>query len=201
MRCVVVPVIMFFQIVNLCVAVVAWCKTVIGPGFHDLFKLTFAVISPGLGKSGLKESAAAAAAIIVRSVGVHFHKVLLTHNRFYNIPHIFRHRITEALAYQLAWILYRKLYLQVLVPVGIHFQLSFTNPLSIVLNDAFALKVMLNVESLQSDPDSKKFVPSFRIEPDLAFEVINRFGLDPNNFFPVLQIRTEETVVFRCPAF
>ena len=65
MRRVVVPVIMFFQIVNLCVAVVAWRQTVISPGFHDLFKLAFPVIAPGLGKSGLQETAAAAATVIV----------------------------------------------------------------------------------------------------------------------------------------
>jgi hypothetical protein len=200
MRRVVFPSIMVFQIVNLCVAVVARCQAVISPGFHDLVKLTFAVISPGIGKSGLQETPAAAATVIVRSVGVHINKIFFTHHRFHNESHVFRHRIAEALSYQLAWILYRELYLQVLVPVGIHFQLSFPNPLGIVLNDTFALKIVLNVESLQSDPDCKKFVPSLCIEPDLAFEVIHRFGLDPDDFLPVLQVRTEETVVFRSPS-
>jgi hypothetical protein len=146
MRRMVVPAIMFFQIVNLRVAVMAWCQAVISPGFYDLFKLTFAVISPGLGKSGLQKSTTAAATVIVRSVGIHINKILFTYHRFYNKSHVFRHRITEALSYQLAWILYRKLYLQVLVPVGIYFQLSFPNPLSVILNDTFALKVVLNVE-------------------------------------------------------
>lgn len=180
-------------------AVVARCQTVISSGFHDLFKFTLAVITPGLGKSGLQESATAAATVIVRPVGIHINKIFLAHHRFYNIPHVFCHRITEALSNQLAWILYRKLYLQILVPVGIHLQFSFPNPLGIILNDAFALKVMFNIESLQSDPDCKKFVSSLCIEPDLAFEVIHCFGLDPNNFLPIFQICTEETVVFRSP--
>ena len=111
MRSVVVPVIMFFQIVNLCVAVVARRQAVISPGFHDLVKFSFAVISPGIGKSGLQETAAAAATVIVRPVGVHINKVFFTDHRFDNIPHVFRHRIAEALSYQLAWILYRELYL------------------------------------------------------------------------------------------
>ena len=93
MRRVVVPVIMFFQIVNLCVAVVAWRQTIISPGFHDLFKLAFAVIPPGFWKSGLQETAAAAATVIVLPVGIHINKVFFTHHRFYNIPHVFRHRI------------------------------------------------------------------------------------------------------------
>jgi len=59
---------------------------------------------------------------------------------------------------------------------------------------------MLDVESFQSDPDCKKFMPSLCIEPDLAFQIIHRFGLDPNNFFPILQVRTEQAVVFRGPA-
>jgi len=111
MRRVVVPFIMFFQIVNLCVAVVARRQAVISPGFHDLLKLSFAVIPPGFGQPGLQETAAAAATVIVRPVGVHINKVFFTHHRFDNIPHVFRHRIAEALSYQLAWILYRELYL------------------------------------------------------------------------------------------
>ena len=111
MRRMVVPVIMFFQIVNLCVAVVAGRQAVISPGFHDLLKLSFAVIPASFGKSGLQETAAAAATVIVRPVGVHINKIFFTHHRFDNIPHVFRHRIAEALSYQLAWILYRELYL------------------------------------------------------------------------------------------
>jgi hypothetical protein len=200
MRRVVLPAIMFFQIVNLCVAVVAGCQAVISTGFHDLFKLPFTVISPILGESRLKEPAAAATAVIVRPVRIHINKVFFTHHRFHYKSHVFRHRIAETLSYQLAGILYRELYLQVLIPVGIHFQLSLPNPLGIVLNDTFALEIVLNVESLQSDPDRKKLMPSFRIEPDLAFEIIHCFGLDPNDFLPVFQVRTEKTVVFSCPA-
>ena len=181
-------------------AVVARCQAVISPGFLDLVKLTFAIISPRFGKSGLQKTTATAATVIIRPVGIHINKIFFTHHRFHNKAHVFRYRIAEALAYQLAWILYCELYLQILVPVGIYFQLSFPNPLGIVLYDTFALKIVLNFESLQSDPDCKKFVPSFCIEPDLAFEIIHCLRLDPDDFLPVLQIRTEETVVFRSPS-
>ena len=98
-------------------AVVAWCQTVIRPGFHNLVKLTFAVISPGFGKSGLQESTATPTTVIVGPIGVHINKIFFTHNRLHNIPHVFSNWITETFPYQLAWILYRKLYFQILVPV------------------------------------------------------------------------------------
>ena len=197
----VLPTIMLTQIVNLRVAVMARCQAIISTGFHDLIKFSFAVIPSGFGESGLQETAAAATAVIVRPVGIHINKIFFPHHRFHDESHVFRHRIAEALTHQLAWILYCELYFKIFIPVGIYLQFSFPNPLGIVLYDTFALKIVLNVESLQSDPDCKKFVPSFCIEPDLAFEIIYCLGLDSDDFLPVLQIRTEETVIFRSPSF
>ena len=193
--------VMFLQIVNLCVTVVARCNTVIGVRLPDLLEFSFAVIPSGFRESRLQEAAPAAAAVVVGSVGRHVDEILLAHNCLDHIPQVFGHWIAEALANQLAGVLNRELDLEVLVPVRINFQFSFPDPLGIILNDALTLEIMLDVESLQSDPDRKKFVPSLRIEPDLTFEIIHGFGLDPNNFLPILQIRAEKAVVFSCPTF
>jgi hypothetical protein len=191
---------MFIEIVNLSMAVMARREAVIGPCLHDLFELAPTVISASFRKPGLKVSAAAAAAIVVGSVGLHVHKVLFTHHRFDNISHVFRNCVAEAFSNQLARILDREFDLQIPVPVGIHFQLSFTDPLGIILNDTFTFKIVFDIESLQSDPDREKFMPSLGIEPDLALEIIHGLGLDPNDFFPVFQIRTEQTIVFGSPS-
>ena len=197
----IIPAVMFFEVVDLSMAVMAGSQAVIGPGFYDLFKFSPAVISPGFRKPGLKITAPAPAAVVVGSIRLHVHEVLFAHNRFDNIPHIFGHRVTEAFSNQLARILDREFDLQIFVPVGVDFQLSFTDPLGIVLNDAFAFKIVFDIESLQSDPDRKKFVPSLGIEPDFAFEIINGLGFDPDDLLPVFQIRTEQAVVFRGPSF
>jgi hypothetical protein len=89
-------------------AVMARREAVISPGLHDLFKLAFSVISPGFRKPGLKVSAAAAAAVIVRSVGMHVNKILFTDNRFNHKSHVFGHGIAKALPDQLTWILQGK---------------------------------------------------------------------------------------------
>jgi hypothetical protein len=164
----IVPAVMLFKIVNLSMAVVARREAVIGSRLHDLFELPPPVISPGFRKPGLKVSAAAAAAIVVGSVGLHIHKVLFADHRFDNISHVFRHCIAEAFSNQLARILYRKFDFHILVPVGIHFQLSFTDPLGIILNNTFTFKIVFDIESLQPDPDREKFMPSLGIEPNLA---------------------------------
>jgi len=162
-------VVMFFQIMNLSVAVMARCYAIIDVSFLDLFKFAFAVISPRFRESRLQEPAAAAAAIVVHSAGGHINKIFLADIRLGNIPQIFGHWIAQTLAYQLARILYGKLYFRFLVPVGIDFQFSFPYPLGVILYDAFTFKLMLDVKPFESDPDCKKFVPSLRIEPDLAF--------------------------------
>jgi len=194
------PPIMFMQIMNLCVAVMAWRNTVIRSCRHYLLKFAFAVIAPGFGESGLKESSASATTVVVRLVGSHFYKIFLSHNGFNNIPKVLRHRVTQTLANQLARVLYRKLYFQIFVPVGIDFQFSFPDPLGIILNNALALKIVLDVEFFQPDPDCKKLVPSFGVEPDFALEIIHCFGLDPYNMLPTFVIRQKHTVVFRSPS-
>ena len=101
----------------------------------------------------MKETTAAAAAEVIRSVGVHFYKVFFTHDRFYDKAQIFGDRITKAFTDNLTGILDRELDLEVLVPIGIGFQFSFADPLGIVFVNIFYDKVMLDVEFFQSCQD------------------------------------------------
>ena len=180
-------------------AVMARRNTVICSCRHYLLKFAFAVIAPGFGESRLKESSSSATAVVVGLVGRHLYKIFRTHNCFNNIAKVVCHRVAQTFANQLAWVLYRKLYFQLFIPVGINFQFPFPDPLGIILNNALALKIVLDVEFFQPDPDCKKFVPSLRVEPDLALEVIYCFGLDRHNMFPTLIIRQKHAVVFRRP--
>jgi len=151
--------------------------------------------------SGLEKPSTTTTAVIVRPVRVHIDKIFFTHNRFHRIPQIFSHRIPKSLSHQLAGILHREFDFQILVPVGVDLQLSLPNPLGIILNDTLDLKVVLDLEFFQSDPDCKQFVPSLGIEPDLALEIIYGFGLDPYNFLPVFIVGQEQAVIFRRPSF
>ena len=157
------------QIMNLGMAVVARRNAVICFCRYNLVGLEFAVASARFRISGLEKSAAAAAAVVVRPVRVHFDEVFFTHHRFHGISQIFGHRIPKGFANQLARILNRKFNFEILVPIGIDLEFSFFDPLGIILNDASNLKIVIDVEFFQSGPDCKKFVPSLGIEPDLGF--------------------------------
>ena len=194
------PAKMFMQVVNLCMAVMARRNTVICFCRHYLLKFSFAVIASGFGKPGLKESSSAATAVVVRLVRSHFYKIFLAHNCFNNIPQVLCHRIAQSLTNQLAWVLYGKFYSEIFVPVGINFQFPFSDPLGIILDSALALKIVLDVEFFQSDPDCKKLVPSLRIEPDFALEIIHCFGFNLYNMLPTFVICQKHAVIFRSPS-
>ena len=182
-------------------AVVTWCNAVIGFCRQNLVGFELAVSPAFFRISSLEKSTAAATAIIVRPVRVHFNKIFFTHHCFHRVPQIFCHRIPKGLSHQLAGVLNREFDFQVLVPVGIDLQLSFPDPLGIILNDTLDLKVVLDVEFFQSEPDCKQLVPSLGIEPDLGFEIIYGFGLDSYNFLPVFIVGQKQAVIFRRPSF
>jgi hypothetical protein len=140
---------------DLGMAVVAWCNAVIRLGRQNLICFEFPVATTRFRISGLEKPAAAATAVIVRPVRVHVDKIFFTHNRFHRIPQIFGHRISKTLSHQLAGILNREFDFQILVPIGIDLQFTFTNPLGIILNDALYFKLVLDLEFFQSDPDCK----------------------------------------------
>ncbi len=101
----------------------------------------------------MQETTAPAAAEVVGPVGVHVDEILLAHHGFDHKAHIFGNGITQGFTYQLTGILKRELDLQIFVPVGIDLEFTLPNPLGIILNDASGLKIMLNVEFVQPDPD------------------------------------------------
>jgi len=140
---------------DLGMAVVAWCNTVIRLRRQNLVCLESAVGTTRVRIPRLEKPAATAAAVIIRPVRVHVDEIFFTHNRFYRISQVFGYRISKTLANKLTGILNRKFDFKILVPIGIDLQFAFTNPLSIILNDAFYFKLVLDFEFFQSDPDCK----------------------------------------------
>jgi len=104
---------------NLGVAVVAGGDGVVGLGCQDLVGLEIAISTPFVRKTGLQEPAAAAAAEIVGTVGVHVDEILFTDHLFDHETQVFGHGVAEGFAHQLARVLDGELDLAVLVPVGI----------------------------------------------------------------------------------
>ena len=156
------------KVMDLRMAVVARGNAVHCARVFDLIELQFTVLMACLGEAGLEIPAAAATAIVIRAVRPHVDKVLLAYHRFDDKPQVLSHRVTIGFSHQLARILDRKRDLAIFVPIRIDLQLTLPNPLGIEPNDALDLEVVRDVELFQSDPDCKEFVPSFRIEPDLA---------------------------------
>ncbi len=196
----VVGLIMLADVMYLSMAVVTGCNAVISAGSHDLFEFESAVGPPGFRDARLQKTAATAAAVVIGPVWKHIDEIVLAHNGFDDKPQILRHRISKGFPHQLAGILNRKLDFQVFVPVGIDLELSFPDPLRIILNDAFDFKIVGNVELFQSRPDCKQLVPSFGIEPDLALQVIHGLGLDLDDMLPVVVFSQKHAIILCRPA-
>ena len=144
---------MLAEFMDLGMAVMASGNAVSCAGFLDLLVLEPAELQTLLLETGLQETAAAAAAIVVGPVGLHIDKVFFAHNGFNHEPQILGNRVAEGLANNLARILDRKLDLQVLVPVGIDLQLALADPLGVVFINVLNDKVVLDVEFFQSCQD------------------------------------------------
>ena len=149
----VVPAIMLAELMNLCVAVMTAGDTIIRAGFLNLVILQFAELQTLLLETGLEETAAAAATIIVRPVGLHINKIFFPDNGLDHEAQIFGNRIPIALAHDLTGVLHRKLNFQILVPVGIDLELSLADPLGIVFIDVLDDDIVLDVEFFQSCQD------------------------------------------------
>ncbi len=74
------------QIANLRMAVMAWRNTIISPRVLDLIEFQFSKVTSGFSESRLQITSAAAATVIVGSVGMHVNEMLFTHNRFDDKP-------------------------------------------------------------------------------------------------------------------
>lgn len=138
---------------DLGVTVMAWRYTVVRLGRQDLIEFDLAILSSLVRVTGLKVTAAPSATVVIGHVGMHVNEVFLTNNRFNHKTQIFGHGIPKGFSDKLAGILNGKFYLQVFVPVRIYLKFSLPDPLCIVLNDAFYLKAMGNIEFLQSGPE------------------------------------------------
>lgn len=141
------------DIMNLGVAVMATGNTIIGSGGDNLVKFHLAVGPALFREPGLQKAATATAAIVIRFVRGHFDDVFLTDHRFDDIAQIIGNGVAKAFADDLAGILNREFYLQILVPVGIDLQSSFTDPFRIVLINRGYFKVVIDIEFFQSGPD------------------------------------------------
>ena len=101
----------------------------------------------------LEEPATATAAVVVGTVGLHVDEVFFADDGFDYVAQILGNGVAETLANDLAGVLYGKLDLQILVPVGIDFESSFPDPFGVVFVDIFYFKIVLEVEFVQSGPD------------------------------------------------
>ena len=187
------------HIMNLGMAVMARRDAIGCLGGQNLVGLGLAVCPSLFGESGLEESPAAATTKIVGAIRGHVNEVFFTNNGLDHISHVISNRISQGLSDQLTGILKCKLDLTFLVPVRGGFQFAFSDPLGIELNDTFNLKVVGDVEFFQSYQDCKEFVPSLGVEPDFTAQVIHRFCLESNDFFPIFIVRRKKAVVFCSP--
>lgn len=158
-------------------AIVAWCNTILGVGPHYLVIFEFSILPPGFGQAGLQKAAAAAAAVVVGSVRGHVDEIFFAHDGFYHKTKILGDGVSQCFADDLTGILYCKFYLKILIPVRTDFKFALSDPFGVIFNDALCLELVWDVEFFQSDLDCKEFVPSLRVEPDLASKIIDRFGL------------------------
>ncbi len=179
---------MLADIMNLGMAVVARGNTVSCAGGHDLIEFQFAKGPALIGQTALQKAAATTAAIVIGAVGGHIDKIFLAHHGLDHIAHIFGYRIAKGFANQLAGVLAGKFDLALFVPFGVDLQPAIADPAGVQPNDAFDFKLVLDVEFLQSDPDCEQFVPSLGIEPVLAAQIIDGFGLYSHDFFPVFKV-------------
>jgi hypothetical protein len=149
----IVAAIMVAEFMDLGMAVVAAGDAVVCAGGLNLLIFDFPVRQAFFFKSGLEESAAAAAAKVVGAVGLHIDKVLFSDNGFHHKPQVIGNGVSIAFSDNLTGILNRKFNFQVFVPVGVYLKFAFTNPFGIVLVNIFYFKVLFQVKFFQSGPD------------------------------------------------
>jgi hypothetical protein len=149
----IIAAVMLTELMNLGVTIMAAGDTVIRAGFLNLFVLQPAEFQTLFFHTGLEETAAAAATIIIGPVGGHIYKVFFPDNRFDHIAQVFGNGVPKTLAHDLTGVLDGKFNFQVLVPIGIDLELSLADPFGIVFIDILDDKIMLDVEFFQSCQD------------------------------------------------
>jgi hypothetical protein len=109
--------IVFFQIMDLGMTVMARSYGIVSSGIHDLLRFQLAISTTCVGKSRLQKTAAAAATIVVGFVGSHVDEIFLSDNLFHNIAEIIGHGVAVGLSNKLTRVLDGEGYLEILVPV------------------------------------------------------------------------------------
>lgn len=133
----IMPFVMFAELMNLRMTVVAGGNAVIRTGGLYLIVFHLTVSQTFIFKPRLEKSATAAAAVVVGTVGLHVNEVFFTYNGFHNKTQVFGNGVTIAFPDNLTGILYREFNLQVFVPVGTRFKPTFTDPFCIVFVNVF----------------------------------------------------------------
>lgn len=149
----VIAAVMFAELVDLGVAVVACRDAIVRPGGLDLFVFQFPVRQPLFLEAGLEKTTPAAATVVVRLIGCHVDKVLFAHDGFDHEPQIVGNGVSVGLAYDLAGILDGELDLQVLVPVGVGLEFALPDPFGVVFVNVLDLEFVFDVEFFQSCQD------------------------------------------------
>jgi hypothetical protein len=149
----IIAAVMFTELMNLGMAVMAAGDTIVRAGRLYLFVLQPAEFQTLLFHAGLEETATAAAAIIVGPVGDHINKIFFADDRFDHIAQIFGNGIAKRLAHDLTGVLDGKFNFEVFVPVGVDLEPAFPDPFGIVFIDVFDDKVVFDVEFFQSCQD------------------------------------------------
>ncbi len=129
--------VMFAEFMNLRMAVVAGGNAVIRTSGLDLLVFHLPVGQTIIFEARLEKSPAAAAAIVVGTVGLHVNEVLFTNHGFHNKPQVVGNGVAITFSDNLAGILYREFNLQVFVPVRTGFKPTLTDPLCIVFVNIF----------------------------------------------------------------
>jgi hypothetical protein len=132
---------------------------------------------------------------------MHVDIIFFAHHGPDYVAKVFGNRISKGLSDQLAGILDGEFDFAFRVPLATDIELSLADPLGIELYDALNFKIIFNVEFLQSEPDCEELVPSFRIEPDLAAEILHGFDFRAHDMLPGFIITQEHTVIFSRPPF
>ena len=105
------------QIMNLGMAVMAACNTIVGASRNDLIVFQLTVIPSCISEPGLEESSPAAATVVVGFIRCHLDDIFFTNHRFYDETKIICHCISIAFADNLAGILDSEGYPSFFIPV------------------------------------------------------------------------------------
>ena len=191
---------MLTHVFDLGVAVVAGRDDILRAGGHDLIEFDPAVGPALFRESALEGAASAAAAVVVDPAGDHVHEILLAHDRFDYETQLVGHLLAQGLADDVARILNRELDFQVPVPVGIDLEFALSDPLGVELDDAGEFEPVGDIEFSQSFQDCKVAVTSFRVDNQLAAQVVVDV-IDEllQDITPAFFIGQEEAVVLSGP--